>query len=161
MLIETPGERIGLVAFVTQSTSLQVTISSILANCMRATVSTPPAYPAYIASTVLSNPAIKAQWQADLITMSSRIRIMREALYSKLAILDTPAPPGAVDWSHIVQQSGMFGYTGLTSQHVQVLKDKWHVYLADTGRISIAGLNVDNVDYVAEAMDSTARLHLM
>lgn len=135
-------------------------MTSILANCMRATVSTPPAYPAYIASTVLTNPTNKAQWQADLITMSSRIRTMREVLYSKLAALGTPAPPGSADWSHIVKQTGMFGYTGLTFEHVQHLKTEWHVYLAATGRVSIAGLNAGNVDYVAEAIDSTVRLFL-
>lgn len=37
------------------------------------------------------------------------------------------------------------------------LKEKYHVYMADTSRISIAGLNEHNVAYFAEAVDDAVR----
>ncbi|RFU32346.1 hypothetical protein B7463_g3958, partial [Scytalidium lignicola] len=144
------GERIGLVTFVTQSVDLTRTMNSILANCQRATVSSPPVYGAQIVATVLSNPEIKAQWDTDLITMSSRIRTMRKGLYEELLRLETPG-----DWSHIVNQSGMFCYTGLTPRQIGHLNREYHIYMADTSRISIAGLNEGNLEYFAQAIDQT------
>ena len=40
--------------------------------------------------------------------MADRIKLMRQKLYEKLRALGTPGT-----WEHIVQQIGMFSYTGL------------------------------------------------
>ncbi|KAF8855627.1 aspartate aminotransferase [Acephala macrosclerotiorum] len=112
----------------------------------------PPVYGARIASTVLNTPKFAKQWAEDLITMSSRIQLMRETLYKKLVRLETPG-----NWSHIVKQSGMFGYTGLSPAQIQHLQEKYHVYMADTSRISIAGLNENNVGYFAQAVNETVK----
>ena len=45
----------------------------------------------------------------------------------------------------------MFSYTGLTVEQVHRLRDEFAVYLLDSGRMCVAGLNVSNIDYVAEA----------
>lgn len=42
------------------------------------------------------------------MTMSSRIIRMRQALYEALTELKTPGT-----WEHIIQQIGMFSYTGM------------------------------------------------
>lgn len=94
-------------------------MDSILANQQRATVSTPPVHGARIAAAVLDTPEIKKQWNKDLITMSSRIRAMRQKLYEELVRLKTPG-----DWSHIVNQSGMFGYTGISPAQIKYLEGK-------------------------------------
>ncbi|KAI0601300.1 aminotransferase class I and II [Biscogniauxia sp. FL1348] len=146
------GERIGLVTFATASPETARTMSSILENMQRATVSNPPAYGARIAAAVLGTPAIAEQWARDLITMSSRIKSMRQRLYSELTSLQTPG-----DWSHLINQTGMFGYTGISPAQVAYLEDKHHVYMADTSRISIAGLNEGNVGYFARALDDAVR----
>lgn len=36
--------------------------------------------------------------------------------------------------------------------------EKYHIYMADTSRISIAGLNDGNLDYFAAALDQAVRL---
>ncbi|KAL3418513.1 aminotransferase class I and II [Phlyctema vagabunda] len=146
------GERIGLTAFVLHSVETTRVVNSILENVQRATVSTPPVYGANIAATVLSDPKIKEQWKKDLVTMSGRVKSMRQKLYSELKRLETPG-----DWSHIVKQSGMFGYTGLTVAQIKHLEAQYHIYMADTSRISIAGLNDGNVEYFAQAIDQTVR----
>lgn len=111
------GERTGLITFVTKSSGSTRTINSILENVQRATLSSPAVYGARIASVVLNT--FSAQWAEDLKTMSKRIRTMREVLYEELSRLETPG-----DWSHIVQQSGMFGYTGLSTKHIRHLQGK-------------------------------------
>lgn len=95
------------------------TMNSILENCQRATVSSPPIYGARIAYTVLSIPDIATQWSQDLVTMSTRVRFMRMKLYDELVKRRTPG-----DWSHIVKQSGMFGYLGLSSTQIEHLQGK-------------------------------------
>lgn len=111
------GERTGLVTYVTKTAQTAKTMGSILENCQRATVSNPPAYGARIAATVLGTPEIAEQWAKDLITMSSRISSMRQKLFDELTNLKTPG-----NWSHIIQQSGMFGYTGITPAQVVFLE---------------------------------------
>ncbi|KAI1102514.1 aminotransferase class I and II [Jackrogersella minutella] len=146
------GERIGLVSFVTRCTETARTMSSILENVQRATVSNPPAYGARIAATVLGTPEIADQWSKDLITMSGRVKSMRHRLYDELTNLHTPG-----DWTHLIKQTGMFGYTGISPSQVAYLEEKYHVYMADTSRISIAGLNESNVAYFARALDDAVR----
>lgn len=111
------GERIGLTAFITSSADEATTMFSILCNVQRATVSNPPAYGAKLAATVLGTPVIKKQWFDDLVTMSSRIKSMRKMLYDFLVSLGTPG-----EWSHIIQQTGMFGYTGISEAQVSYLE---------------------------------------
>jgi len=53
----------------------------------------------------------------------------------------------------------MFSFTGLKQPQVKVLKEKYHVYLTDNGRISMAGLNSKNVKYFAAAVDDVVRNH--
>ena len=47
--------------------------------------------------------------------------------------------------------------TGLTEAQVKRLKEEYHIYLTNNGRISMAGLNSRNVDYFAEAVDKVVR----
>ncbi|KAH8072011.1 hypothetical protein JL721_3918 [Aureococcus anophagefferens] len=79
--------------------------------------------------------------------MSSRIGDMRTALRAKLDSLDTGR-----DWSHITSQIGMFSYTGMTKSEVLKIREKHHVYVLESGRISMAGINTKNVDQLATAI---------
>lgn len=72
---------------------------------------------------------------------------MRSALRARLEERQTRG-----NWEHLTSQIGMFCYTGLTGEQVDVLRDVHHVYMTKDGRMSVAGLNVSNVDYVAGAI---------
>ena len=56
------------------------------------------------------------------------------------------------DWSHITRQIGMFAFTGLTAEMCHRLTNEYSIYLTTNGRISVSGLNDDNVEYVARAI---------
>jgi aspartate aminotransferase, cytoplasmic len=78
-------------------------------------------------------------------------RVAQE-LFKALGDLGVPG-----NWQHILDQIGMFSYTGLTKPQVENLIKKWHIYLTGDGRISMAGLNARKCKYLAEAMqDSVA-----
>ena len=46
----------------------------------------------------------------------------------------------------------MFSYTGLTKPQVERLRDKYSIYVIETGRICVAALNSRNVDAIANAV---------
>ncbi|EPE27868.1 PLP-dependent transferase [Glarea lozoyensis ATCC 20868] len=150
------GERAGCFHFVTgPGTDSQNTITRIasqLAILQRSEISNPPAYGARIASLVLNDQALFAEWEENLRTMSGRIISMRTALRGKLEELKTPGT-----WNHITDQIGMFSFTGLSEKQVLQLRETAHIYMTKNGRISMAGLNTRNVEYVAKAIDKVVK----
>ncbi len=150
------GERAGAFHFVASQSSnakdVVKRVASQLAILQRSEISNPPAYGARIASIVLNDKALFSEWEEDLLTMSGRIIDMRKALKSHMDKLDTPGT-----WDHITSQIGMFSFTGISEKQVLAIREKWHVYMTKNGRISMAGLNTGNVEYVAKALDDVVR----
>ncbi|OCF45124.1 hypothetical protein I317_00926 [Kwoniella heveanensis CBS 569] len=148
------GERVGAVHVVLPANDSQSVIRAVESQIgwiSRKEISTPVRYGATIASTIITTPALFEQWKKDLVTMSSRIKLMREKVLQGLKARDTPG-----DWSHVVTQVGMFSYTGLTEAQVLKLREK-SIYLSETGRISVSGLNDGNVDYFCDCVDEVVR----
>jgi aromatic-amino-acid transaminase len=56
------------------------------------------------------------------------------------------------DFDFVIKQRGMFSYSGLTSAQVARLRDEFSIYAVDTGRICVAALNSQNIDYVVDAV---------
>ncbi|KAJ2697813.1 Aspartate aminotransferase, cytoplasmic [Coemansia sp. IMI 209128] len=146
------GERTGCLHAVCQSPSVLPQVSSQLNRLSRATISTASAYGAKIAGTVLEDPELYGEWLMSMHDMSKRILAMRWLLKNKLVKLGTPG-----NWDHVTEQIGMFSFTGLTKKQVEALRTEYHMYMTDDGRISVAGLNTHNVDYVAESIDAVIR----
>lgn len=150
------GERAGAYHFVagpgSDAQDIAIRVASQLAILQRSEISNPPAYGARIASKILNDHALFQAWESDLRTMSGRIIEMRKALRGQLEKLETPGT-----WNHITDQIGMFSFTGLNERQVGVLRDMWHIYMTKNGRISMAGLNSHNVQYVAEAISATVK----
>jgi len=78
--------------------------------------------------------------------MSSRMQSMRQGLVDKLKGLGNEH-----NWSHVTSQIGMFAFTGLNQEQVNELREKYAIYMTMDGRISIAGMNTGNLDYIADA----------
>lgn len=155
------GERVGAIHVINNETnegnetkSLNNAIKSQLNKLIRSEISNPPAYGSKIVATILTDENLRKQWQDDLITMSSRIIKMRNKLKGLLIELKTPG-----NWDHITNQTGMFSFTGLTSEMVARLEEKHAVYLVSSGRASVAGLNDHNVEKVAKAIDEVVRFY--
>jgi aspartate aminotransferase len=150
------GQRTGCLHFVAapgaDAKETATRVASQLAALHRVEISTPAVYGAKIASLVLNNEELFEKWGEDLETMSGRIASMRALLRKGLEDRHTPG-----DWSHITTQIGMFAYTGLTVEQVNLLRSRWHVYMLPSGRMSVSGLNEGNVDYVASAIDDVVR----
>jgi aspartate aminotransferase len=79
--------------------------------------------------------------------MANRIQSMRTLLVKKLKEAGSTH-----DWSHVTGQIGMFAFTGMNSDMCDELTSKYSIFLTRDGRISLAGLNDGNVEYVAGAI---------
>ena len=147
------GERIGALHIVCSSAQEAQTVQSRVNAIQRSEISTPPAYGARIVARILSNPELRAEWDRDIKTMANRIIEMRKQLYDLL--VNKYKTPGT--WEHIINQTGMFSFLGLSAQACEELTKNGHIYLVKSSRISMAGLNPSNLDHVASWIDKVVR----
>lgn len=141
------GERIGALTVVTDSADQAKRVLSQVKRVIRTNYSNPPTFGAAIVAEVLNNDKLFAIWDGELTEMRDRIKIMRSALVDK--IKDHGAD---TDFSFVLEQKGMFSYSGLTSAQVDVLRDTHGIYAVSSGRICVAALNSRNIDVVASAV---------
>jgi len=146
------GERIGYIHCKCVDKDRADAVLSQMKILVRQAYSSPPKHGAAIVNTILTTPKLKAQWLKELETMASRIVNMRTALRSAIEKKGTPGT-----WNHITDQIGMFTFTGLTKPQVEKMVKDHHIYMTGDGRISMAGLNPGNVQYVAECIDAVVR----
>jgi aspartate aminotransferase len=146
------GERIGYVHAKTNGKELAAAVLSQIKILIRQAYSSPPRHGAAVVYKVLSTPALKQQWLDELKLMSNRINDMRSALRKAIEAKGTPGT-----WNHITDQIGMFSFTGLNTAQVERMVNEFHIYMTKDGRISVAGLNPGNVDYVADCIDKVSR----
>jgi aspartate aminotransferase len=99
-------------------------VSSQLALIQRAEISNPLAYGARIASCVLNDSALFAQWEEKLRIMSGRLSGMRREVQEQLEAQGTPG-----SWGFLTDRIGMFSYTGLSKEQINKIRDKWHIYM--------------------------------
>ena len=146
------GERAGCVHFITKDADEAQIVSSRMKQIARPMYSSPPIHGARVVDVILSDEDLTADWHRSLVDMSSRMQSMRVGLRAKLEALGSTH-----DWSHITSQIGMFAYTGMTTKQVDRLREEKNIYMTGDGRISIAGLNTGNLDYVAEAFHNVTK----
>ncbi len=86
--------------------------------------------------------------------MSDRITRMRVALHASLVKLGVPPPSSTShgSWRHVLDQKGMFTYTGLTAAQVEHMQEHHAVYMLKDGRISMSGLSTETCDHLAKAI---------
>lgn len=119
---------------------------SQLKATVRRNYSSPPNFGAQVVAQVLNEPALNTLWREEVAAMRQRILAMRHSL---VAALKVALPDHQFDY--LLRQRGMFSYTGLSPAQVADLRDTFGVYLIDSGRMCLAGLNTANVAKVAEA----------
>ena len=141
------GERVGALSVVTADKDEAARVLSQLKRVVRANYSNPPTHGGQMVATVLTSPELTPMWETELGAMRERIRAMRRMLVDKLHERKQDA-----DFRFVLEQRGMFSYSGLTKDQVRRLREEFSVYALDTGRICVAALNSRNIDYVADAI---------
>ena len=141
------GERVGALSVVCGTEDQATRVLSQLKVAIRTNYSNPPTHGAQVVTTVLKSAELRAIWEGELATMRQRIKQMRQLLLDKLVAAGVKR-----DFGFIVQQRGMFSYTGLSAPQMQRLRGEFGVYGVDSGRICIAALNTRNIDHVVLAI---------
>ena len=139
------GERAGGLHVVTPNADEATVVTSIIKAIVRAEYSNPATHGAAIVNEVLNDEELYAVWEDEVTGMRTRIRSMRESLVAAGEAV-------GADLSFAVRQAGMFSFTGLNAEQMLALREKYGVYGVANGRICIAGLNTENVTYVAKAI---------
>ena len=141
------GERVGALNVVCDTKDETAKVLSQLKIVIRTNYSNPPTHGAQVVATVLSTPALRAQWEEELAAMRNRIKAMRAKLVERLQAQGVKG-----DLSFITTQRGMFSYSGLSKPQMERLRSEFGVYGVDSGRICVAALNDKNIDYVASSI---------
>jgi aromatic-amino-acid transaminase len=140
-------ERCGALSVVTGSAKEATNVISQLKRIVRMIYSSPPSYGAQLIALALTTPELRTLWEKELDAMRLRILEMRELFAAKLADMIPNR-----DFSFMLKQRGMFSYSGLSAAVVGELRERYHIYALDSGRICIAAMNRKNIDYICDAI---------
>ncbi|OHY73114.1 amino acid aminotransferase [Marinobacter sp. AC-23] len=139
-------ERTGALMLISATSGINTAATSQLLNVVRSHYSMPPAHGAAIVETILADDALRAGWQRELGGMCERILGLRHAF------ADALAPVG--DFGFIARQRGMFSFLGITPEQVRRLRDEHGIYMLESSRVNVAGLNDQVLPRVASAIRS-------
>lgn len=140
------NERVGSLSAVCGSADEAKVVLSQLRRTIRSNYSNPPAHGARAVQTVLDNTELRATWERELAQMRSRIANMRKAFAGELKARNI-----AGSFDAIINQRGMFSYTGLSKDQIAWLQKERGIYLVGSGRMCVAALNESNIGYVAQS----------
>ena len=141
-------ERAGVVMFLGGDARAAEAMASQAISAARRVYSMPPAHGALLAGRVLSSPALRSQWETELAQICQRINGLRREFCDAL-ITKTDR-----DFTFIGEEHGMFSFLGLSGEQAQRLRAEKSVYMLDSSRINIAGLNAGNMDRVVDAVST-------
>ncbi len=140
-------ERTGILMAVAQESALQGVMQGNLAYLNRQNYSFPPDHGARLVSMVLTDDALRADWQAELEEVRLGMLRLREQLAAELRRLS-----GSDRFGFIAQHRGMFSRLGASPEQVELLRAEHGIYMIGDSRINIAGLNAATVPVLARAM---------
>ena len=143
------NERVGALTLVAASEEAANASLSQIKSIIRANYSNPPAHGAKIVTAILRSSELRADWEVEVAEMRGRIHRVRRRFVEQLAALGV-----ARDFSFIERQHGMFSFTGLTKDQVYVLRNRYAIYIVDSGRINVAGMTEANLPVLCEAIAS-------
>ena len=141
------NERVGAFTLVADNAETAKRAHSQVKSIIRTIYSNPASHGAATIALVLKDEALKAQWIAELDEMRERIKTMRQQFVTLLK------EKGATqNFDFIIEQNGMFSFSGLTPEQVDRLKNEFAIYAVRSGRINVAGITADNIDYLCESI---------
>ncbi|MBB64347.1 MAG: amino acid aminotransferase [Waddliaceae bacterium] len=140
------GERVGALSVVCSHSESATRCGSMLKTLIRSNYSSPSIHGARIVSTIYQSDSLRNEWKVELGTMRERIKEMRKSLIASLSAKCDH------DYSFLEKQVGMFSFCGLNSEQVSRLQHEYGLYMPSSGRINVAGLNQQSLEYVVESI---------
>jgi aspartate aminotransferase len=140
-------ERTGALSVITANTQSTQAAASQIAATARGIYSMPPDHGAAVVAEILGDATLEKEWIEELDEVRLRIKGLRTELVAALTQQGLDQ-----DFSFIVREKGMFSFLGLSVDQVRTLIRDYSIYLVDSSRINIAGINQSNIDYLASSI---------
>lgn len=139
-------ERAGCLFVLGDAATRDVT-QGTLAYLNRQNYSFPPFHGQALVTKVLTDPALRAEWQAELEEVRLGMLSLREQLASELRQLSN-----SDRFDFIAQHRGMFSRIGCSPEAVEKMRVDNGIYMVGDSRLNIAGLNKTTVPLLARAI---------
>ncbi len=140
-------ERTGILMAVTKDADQQALTQQNLAYLNRQNYSFPPDHGARVVSTILGDPALRADWEAELEETRNGMLVLRQQLADELRRLSN-----SDRFDFLADHRGMFSQLGTTPELVEKLRADHGIYMVGDSRMNIAGLNAKTVPILARAI---------
>jgi aspartate aminotransferase len=140
-------ERTGALSVICESDSAASIAATQIAAAARAMYSMPPDHGATIVELIMTNSTLRDEWDAELTEMRDRINGLRSQLVAQLK-----AAGVTQDFSFIEREKGMFSFLGISVDQIQRLVNNYSIYLVNSSRINVAGINDSNIDYLISSL---------
>lgn len=140
-------ERCGLVITVSKDAENTALAQGMLSSLNRLNFSFPPDHGARLVTMVLSDPELRADWEAELEEVRTGMLGLREMLADALR-----AETGSDRYGFIAEHRGMFSRLGLSEEQVTKLREEHAIYMIGDSRFNVAGLNEKVIPILAKAI---------
>ncbi|KAF2126173.1 PLP-dependent transferase [Dothidotthia symphoricarpi CBS 119687] len=148
------GERVGHLCVPLPTAQAAARVEQQMKLMAREETGAQPRFGAKLVANILGSPRLKMVWEEDLRGLAQDLAARRESLKRELIKQNAPG-----EWGFVTSQVGMFLYTSFDPEQIIQLREEYAVYLQDTGRLSIAGLNAQNTAHVAESIAKVLGWH--
>jgi len=140
-------ERVGILMAISHDGATQSVRQGNLSALNRLTYSFPPDHGARLVSTVLTDDALRADWQSELEEVRLGMLGLRESLASALR-----QETNSDRFDFVSTHRGMFSQLGITPDEVTQLRENHGVYIIGDSRMNVAGLNATTIPVLARAV---------
>jgi len=140
-------ERTGLLMAISRDAGQTKITQGTLAFLNRQNYSFPPDHGARVVTMILTDPALRADWEAELEEIRLNMLSLRTALAAELQRLTNTDRFG-----YLATHRGMFSRLGTTPEVVERLRAEHGIYMVSDSRMNIAGLNATTVPILAKAI---------
>ncbi|WP_334191333.1 amino acid aminotransferase [Pararhodobacter sp.] len=125
----------------------RATVQGNLEVLNRQAISFPPDHGARVVTMILEDPALRADWEAELTEMRDRMNRLRRLLAE--ALRDAS---GSDRFGFLADQRGMFSLLGGDDAQIERLREEYGVYIVGGGRLNMAGLTEESIPMVARGI---------
>jgi aromatic-amino-acid transaminase len=140
-------ERTGILMAVAENAEQAKLAQANLAFLNRQNYSFPPDHGARVVTTILNDPELRSDWEAELEEVRLSMLALRQQLADELRRLTN-----SDRFDFIAEHRGMFSRLGISSDKVDIMREKNGIYMVADSRINIAGLNTETVPLLAKAI---------